>query len=174
MIQSTYRSYSATQVYTSAVSSIVSIQSMARRWIAVTLFNQLKQLKSTAAATKIQATWRGFVTCDKFMQTVLDVVLIQSLTRRRIAKRCCACLREERQLAEDSAATTMASAWRAYICNRNYEQTIDGEHVDACIEGYLCVCTSLTLPFWMRCRHNHLPIPCSSQHRPVSNNGIAQ
>lgn len=102
-------------------------QSISRRYIAVTSFQQLKHVKSTNAAIKIQATWRGFTTLDQYMQTILDVVVVQSLIRRWMATECLQGLREEKRLAEDSAATIIASAWRGYICNSDYKRTVEGK-----------------------------------------------
>lgn len=62
-IQSAWRSYSAYDDFVHAISDIIVVQSLVRRFNAIKFTMQLQEerrLQENKAATKIAATWRGF------------------------------------------------------------------------------------------------------------------
>jgi hypothetical protein len=58
---------------------------------------------------------------DMYLQTILDVVAVQSLARRWAASK----QYEEMKLAQD-AAIVISSSWRGFMCRSEYEKTLAG------------------------------------------------
>ena len=68
-----------------------------------------------------------------YIQTILDVVLVQSVARKLLSLKRLNVLRKEKdQLKwrlESDAATTISSVWRGFACSREYIYTIAGKYV---------------------------------------------
>jgi len=187
-IQSHWRAYACTLKFLHNVADVVTVQCAIRRWQAVRYVkeyknkhaviiqsclrrskakNELYALREKAnAAVTIQRVWRGFITYANFMFTVADIVICQSIARRKIAiKRAsekrmtvsnkaarviqrCARHRSKKRLEaairiqcfwrgfvgqveyliakyENSAATTIQSAWRKFWVYSNFVITLD-------------------------------------------------
>jgi hypothetical protein len=62
-----------------------------------------------------------------YLQTILDIVVVQSLARRWVASKCFQELQETKRCAEDAAATKIASEWKRYLCYNKYKQTLRQE-----------------------------------------------
>jgi hypothetical protein len=62
-----------------------------------------------------------------YLQTILDIVVVQSLARRWVASKCFQELQETKRCAEDAAATKIASEWKRYLCYNKYKQTLRHE-----------------------------------------------
>lgn len=84
-IQSRWRAHAAHDVFTQIIFDLVMAQV------------QLLRDERSAAASKIQATWRSFSTLNKNRQAILQ-----------------------------DAATVISSSWRGFVCRSEYEQTLVG------------------------------------------------
>lgn len=65
-------------------------------------------------ATLIQATWRGYISMEKYIISILRVITVQSVARRWIARRVTNRLIELRHLMEIESATVIQLGWRTY------------------------------------------------------------
>jgi len=107
-------------------SDVIVCQSVVRRCIAVAQAGNMRHERSVAAATKIQAMWRCFNAMDLYFETVMDVVLVQSVARRLLSTRLFAQMKEDKRLLENTAAVKIASMWRGFVCLREYKQSVRG------------------------------------------------
>lgn len=68
-----------------------------------------------------------------YIQTISDVVLVQSVARKLFSLKRLDVLRKEKdQLkwrVESDAATTISSVWRGFACSKEYIYTIAGKYV---------------------------------------------
>lgn len=71
---------------------------------------RLRQNTCNAAAAKIQATWRGSTTMDRYLHTISHIVLVQALARRWIASKLSNDVQEEKRM---TSATIIQARWRA-------------------------------------------------------------
>jgi oligoribonuclease (3'-5' exoribonuclease) len=74
-----------------------------------------KKAKEDAAATMIQSIWRSFVCYKEFSYSIIDVVIVQSVARRWVAKQLAQRLRTEHY-----AAITIQSKVRGRIVYLRY------------------------------------------------------
>lgn len=79
-----------------------------------------------ACATKIQAAWRGFSASMFFMWSIYDVVTVQSIARRWLARRRTEKLLEENYQMEVAAVTKIQAQWRGFIEFREYMILLGG------------------------------------------------
>lgn len=78
-----------------------------------------------AAATKISSRWRAHAATDAYTLTLVDIVLIQSVTRRKAAQKLVAGIKEQ---VKSDAATIISSNWRRFACSTEYESTVEGAY----------------------------------------------
>eukprot|EP00804_Cyclotella_cryptica_P025103 CCRYP_012973-RA/>CCRYP_012973-RA protein AED:0.32 eAED:0.32 QI:263/1/1/1/0.83/0.71/7/1564/581 len=74
----------------------------------------------TKAATGISCAWRGFCCRREYIQTVRDVIVCQSLARRRSSKKRVELVRSELRI---NAATVIQSKWRAHATMHEFGKT---------------------------------------------------
>jgi len=153
LIQSHWRAYDCSMNYLHFLADVLITQSAARRWFArreiyamredtVTKLQSFGRMcvakraaKKIRSAILLQKTWRGFVNFADYMFTIADIVILQSLARRFIAKRNATRRRDIRadcavrsiqkmtrsaQAKNRRAATTIQAGWRSYVAETEY------------------------------------------------------
>jgi hypothetical protein len=92
--------------------SIIQIQACSRGFLTRSLY-----LRKKESASKIQAIWRGFSSRFSYQLDLLDIIIVQSVFRRKLAS-----FRYRSLLYEHRArcATLIQSHWRSYDCTMNY------------------------------------------------------
>jgi hypothetical protein len=137
MIQSHWRSFDCTMNFLQYLADILIVQDALRRWLVRKEQRKKTAIRVMKAARKIQKCWRGFVCYADFMFTISDIVIVQTVVRKRIAQRV---FQQRRQgqinistltiqrywrrfavktkfkirLLEDQAATSIQSSWRRF------------------------------------------------------------
>ena len=92
--------------------SIVTIQSL---WRGLQCKRELNYLHWSA--TKIQSAWRGYTAKLNYQFDIVDIIIVQSIARRRAAIQL---VRNTRREKVCNAATTIQKYWRSYDCTMNY------------------------------------------------------
>jgi myosin heavy subunit len=136
VIQSHIRAYLATMYVYETLYNVTVIQSLFRRRLAVeearrrraaipVIQNFVHSFKfhhheftMHSNATKIQATWRGFITHLTYQFTLVDIIIVQSVFRRWQS------LKRYWQMRKEKAAVQIQSIWRAHLCSLRYIQMI--------------------------------------------------
>lgn len=122
-IQRTYRGFNKKLIFDVLIAHVITVQSVARRWIINMRLCQVRQIHG--AATTIQTMYRGFIVRINYIFTVLEIVLCQSIVRRNIAR-----MRYRREMAvvatlktkikiEHAAATKVQITYRVFTARRN-------------------------------------------------------
>ncbi len=112
IIQTAVRKFLAMNKAMDRMVSIIQIQSVARTFLV------RKELAvKRAAATKIQTSYRSFIGRFNYQLDLLDIIIIQSVWRRRKAQKLANAKRYER---EYQAAVAIQTQWRSYDCTMNY------------------------------------------------------
>jgi len=134
-IQKIARGYLATMTVYENLYNITVVQSIARRnagirmaedryrkicviqglWRGKQCRRELNYLHWTAQ--KIQTTWRGYTAKLNFQFDIVDIIIVQSIARRRAAIDLANRMRVERV---NNAATVIQKSWRSYDCTMNY------------------------------------------------------
>ena len=83
-IQSSWRRYCEYMSFQESRRSAILIQSI---WRAYVGRQEMSALKWRAAAITVQRFWRGFSAQVNYQMDLMDIILVQSLARRRFAKR---------------------------------------------------------------------------------------
>ena len=108
-------------------SNIVLAQSVVRRRLERKKYlvekAALKMTMKNAAATKIQACWRAFICYTDFSDDLADIVTVQCVIRRWLAGERSTRIRTD--IANMSAASTIAAAWRGFGVRREYIVLLD-------------------------------------------------
>ena len=78
-----------------------------------------------AAATTIQANWRGFIRSKLFVNMMRRFILLQSIHRRRLAEKL---IRQQ-----DEAALKIGQMWRKYSARMLYSSIIQGKQEINCL-----------------------------------------
>lgn len=92
--------------------SIVTIQAL---WRGLQCKRELNYLHWSA--TKIQSAWRGYTAKLNYQFDIVDIIIVQSIVRRRAAIQL---VRNMRNRKVNEAATTIQKYWRSYDCTMNY------------------------------------------------------
>ena len=122
-IQKTYRGFSKCIPFRVLVSNIITTQSIVRRWSSTKGVCALRQIRhENHVVTKLQATYRGYITRMEYLITLDYVVTCQCAARRMIAKRELRGFRKEAN--ELRAATMIQNAYRGYVARSDYSMSI--------------------------------------------------
>lgn len=105
---------------------VILFQSHFRRRMALKQTESLRQKLLEDSATKIQAAWRGFAASIRYTWSIYDVVLVQSLVRRWLARRYIHEALEEKYRKEMAAATKIQAQWRGFSDFRDYMILLGG------------------------------------------------
>jgi hypothetical protein len=92
--------------------SIIQIQACSRGFLTRSLY-----LRKKKSACKIQALWRGFSSRFNYQLDLLDIIIVQSICRRKLASFRYVKLMYEHRV---RCATLIQSHWRSYDCTMNY------------------------------------------------------
>jgi hypothetical protein len=84
------------------------------------------------AAVVIQSKWRSWILSKRFRQFVLGLTSIQRLIKKRKASKYLLQVKmtklfDEVALDEMKSATTIASTWRRFCCQRQYKHNAEGK-----------------------------------------------
>jgi len=122
-IQKTYRGFIKCIPFRVLVSKIITTQSIVRRWSSTKGVCALRQIRhENHAVTKLQATYRGYITRMEYLITLDYVVTCQCAARRMMAKRELQGFRKEAN--ELRAATLIQNAYRGYVARSDYSMLI--------------------------------------------------
>lgn len=130
LIQAAWRSYSARIDFQFKVVDTITVQSIVRRWSAcrrvfilnnVQLVDAATKMQATVrgysarqlkvqiiAARRIQASWRGFQIYTDYIFTVVDVLVVQRSIRQWLA------VKKVKAMRLDKAAVAIQSHWRSH------------------------------------------------------------
>ena len=98
------------------------LQRVVRGYIAnLRVYKILSNLNMCQKATVIQSAWRGYAAQLSYQFDIVDVIIVQSIARRKAAYRIAAEVKHQRR---EEAATKISSAWRSYDCTMNYLHTL--------------------------------------------------
>ncbi|KAI9473961.1 MAG: P-loop containing nucleoside triphosphate hydrolase protein [Benjaminiella poitrasii] len=114
MIQKNTRGFLARLQYKRTVKTIISLQAIARRKIAIHTLECLRQQK---AATIIQSHWRRYSARKQYLETRAYVIQLQSVMRSKLARKRYEMLRKKH------AATTIQKMVRGWLCRTRYQKT---------------------------------------------------
>jgi hypothetical protein len=138
-IQKIGRGYLATMSVYEDLYNITVIQSIARRHIAMraaeerycsickiqALWRGLQCRRELSylhwSAIKVQSAWRGYTAKLNYQFDIVDIIICQSVIRRKHALNLANSLRTEK---EYTAATTIQRYWRSYDCTMNYLHSV--------------------------------------------------
>lgn len=144
-IQSFVRRWRAERHLRTSVESATQIQAAFRGWIArdtledehycatqlqrivrghiasVRVYKMIDELRRHRQATVIQTAWRTYSAQLSYQFDIVDIIIVQSIARRKAAYREAARLDGERRAL---AATKIQTAWRSYDCTMNYLHTL--------------------------------------------------
>lgn len=112
LVQSFVRMKLAIDEATYRMALIIQVQSIIRGYLV-----RKNMEVVTTSATLIQAAWRGYYSCMTYQYDVLDIIIVQSLVRRRSA---ILYTEQKRQDRLDRSATLIQAQWRSYDCTIIY------------------------------------------------------
>mmetsp|Transcript_561 Transcript_561/g.989 ORF Transcript_561/g.989 Transcript_561/m.989 type:complete len:1946 (-) Transcript_561:923-6760(-) len=116
VVQSIARRHAAIKNAKRQLQAIQTIQAFYRGWLGR---RQVRHLHHSA--TKIQSAWRGYYMQLNYQFDVVDIIIVQSIARRRAAMAKAKYMREKKIF---DAATTIQKYWRSYDCTMNYLHTV--------------------------------------------------
>ena len=112
MIQSFVRMNQAIDKAMYRMAFVIQLQAIARSWL-----TRRRIKREQEAALTIQKNWRCFFKRLTFQFDLLDIIIVQSIWRRRQA----AIEAQKRRLVlQNDAATKIQTLWRSYDCTMNY------------------------------------------------------
>ena len=131
-IQSAWRRYMCQMTYQFDVIDIIIVQSIVRRRQAIQLRKKTAvnkkymdaQLERQTSATKIQSCWRSYSAQVQMLMTIVNIIVIQSVWRRRSVEKIYKPHLNRIKLAKErkmnNAATKIQSAWRGFSVYSGY------------------------------------------------------
>ncbi len=142
-IQTNWRAYTCQMNYQFDVVDIIIVQSIARKRAAQKLAELLRQEKDRNAAITIQKYWRSYDCTMNYLHAVADILIVQSVVRRWIAKRFAAQYRKDlhfkmalriqmltrswlakARVEKQRAAINIQKTWRGFWCYTDYVFTL--------------------------------------------------
>ncbi len=112
LVQSLVRMRIAMDYAAYRMSLIIQLQAIARGFL-----TRRRNARLHSCATKIQSSWRCFYNRLNYQFDLLDIIIVQSLWRKKLGVRIA-----ERNVAErrNIAATIIQAGWRAYDCRMDF------------------------------------------------------
>ena len=121
-IQAVFRGWVARDTLEDEHYCATQLQRIVRGHIAsVRVYKMLDELRRHQKATVIQSAWRMYSAQLSYQFDIVDIIIVQSVVRRKAACRKAAQLDHERRTL---AATKIQSAWRSYDCTMSYLHTL--------------------------------------------------
>ena len=120
-IQKQWRTYDCMMNYLHAMADIIIMQSLVRRWTACRLYRRMRREKAVTAAVVIQKQWRAYDCTMNYLHTVADILIVQSMVRRKIAGRFLPKLRSKRHY---HAAVEIQKVWRSFYTWQSLQRTL--------------------------------------------------
>jgi myosin heavy subunit len=117
-IQTAWRSYYAYSSYQCDLCSIIIIQSVLRRRVARIIAEQKRRELVDHSALTIQTAWRGYYVRSNYQCDLHDIIILQSLVRRRAATNFVEQARRELMV---QSAMSIQTAWRGYYAYSSYQ-----------------------------------------------------
>jgi myosin heavy subunit len=115
-IQRVFRGYLATMSVYEDLYNVTLIQSIVRMKLGMNEAARKRKTLRCSAATKIQSLWRKYVSQLSFQFDVVDIIIVQSIIRRRQV------LSTFQQ--QQKAALVLQSTWRGFKCWADYVFTM--------------------------------------------------
>jgi hypothetical protein len=116
MVQSYVRMRQAMDKTTLKLAHVIQVQSVVRGFL-----TRRRQEYQQVCAVAIQANWRRFYTRLNYQFDLLDIIITQSVWRKKLAIQQVDRKKEERF---DKAVISVQSRWRQYDCTMNYMQSL--------------------------------------------------
>eukprot|EP00956_Cyclotella_meneghiniana_P006604 scaffold8727_cov62-Cyclotella_meneghiniana.AAC.3 len=124
VIQANWRAYEAMTYYKQIKHDVTSLQATVRKWQAMKFLNKYKR-----AATNIACAWRRRCCSIKFTRAIEDIIICQSIARRRLGKRIAFMIiwhmkkkmRKERFQRRVTSAKLIQTNWFAYLEKKQNE-----------------------------------------------------
>jgi hypothetical protein len=113
-LQAWWRERSIRMQYQFLVVDTIISQTIVRRWLARRKLDALRKEKHDSAATKIQATWRGFQGYTDYIFCLVDIMLLQRSARSWLAQK------KVKELKMERSAVMIQKHWRAYRAYAKY------------------------------------------------------
>ena len=122
--------------YVFTIADVVLIQKNTRRWLAKRHVERLKIQRANeglnVAATEIQRIWRGYQAQMNMLYTLVHIIIVQSVIRRKIAL-----MKFKPMLMEHRAATTIQCAWRVKVAKQTTTELRSVVKIQAAARGWL-------------------------------------
>jgi len=135
-IQSAWRGFQCYIDYIFTMADIVIVQRTVRQWLAVRHVNAIrKRIKKdnyNAAATRIQKIWRGYHAHMAMLFTLVHIIVVQSVARRRLA-----IARFKPVRLEHRSAIILQSQYRGYMVRNDYIEYLAARKIQACFRRTL-------------------------------------
>jgi hypothetical protein len=112
------------------MSLIIQVQAIARGFLA-----RRRRAHLDHGATLIQSSWRGFYNRLTYQFDLLDIIIIQSLWRKKLGMRVAARKIEEKR---NASATLIQAEWRAYDCRMDLLCYISARKIQSAARMFLC------------------------------------
>jgi hypothetical protein len=118
LIQTAWRSSNAQMAHQLTLFDIVISQTVVRRKFARLEFYRRREIRDNGAATIMQTKWRGTVARMTYQLTLVDIIIAQSVVRRKFAR-----LESDRrrEVRDNQAAAIMQTKWRGFYACTNYQ-----------------------------------------------------
>ena len=157
VIQKTWRGFKQYIEYIFTVADIIFLQKIMRGWLARRHFERLKILRREEkiynAAVSIQKVWRGYQAHMNMLFTLVHIIIVQSVIRRRIA-----IVKFKPMLMEYRAALTIQCAWRMKSAKQIYSRESAARKIQAAVRGwfvyslYKQFIAARRIQSWYRCQ----------------------
>ena len=116
VVQSIARRRAAIKASEDRYRSICTIQAL---WRGLQCRRELSYLHWSAV--KVQSVWRGYTAKLNYQFDIVDIIIVQSVVRRRAAMNLAKHMSTDRNY---NAATTIQKYWRSYDCTMNYLHSV--------------------------------------------------
>jgi len=156
-IQKTFRGFHCYIDYVFTVADIVMVQTTVRGWLAKREFERVKEIRSEEriqnAAITIQKTFRGYQAHMNMLFTLVHIIIVQSVVRRRIAM-----IKLKPMLMEHRASTSIQRAWRNHYARTTYFLHSSARIIQAAVRGWFAHSAWTTykaarkIQSWYRCQ----------------------
>jgi hypothetical protein len=130
LVQSLVRMKIAMDYAAYRMSLVIQVQAIARGFLAR---RRLAHLDS--CATLIQSNWRCFYNRLTYQFDLLDIIIVQSVWRKKLGERVAALKVEEKR---NTNATVIQSLARMYFCRLDYADYRSAKKIQSVVRMYLC------------------------------------
>ncbi len=156
-IQKTWRGFKDYVDYIFTIADIVLVQKTVRSWLANRRVEKLKVQRGVEiinnAAITIQKSWKTYQAQMNMLFSLVHIIIVQSVVRRRIA-----IVKFKPMLMEHRAAVTIQCLWRLKDAKKQFIEGSAARKIQAVVRGWLTVnsyqdfLAARKIQSWYRCQ----------------------